>query len=113
MSQIAEPVIAGLEVVEHFGDARVVIARLMGKRVRGPNRPHRSGIAYRVVHRDVVERCAYKCLTGGGDVDGLRREFRDPYDCGALDAPCWIPAGSVESDRSSGWPSFAVRGCWC
>lgn len=29
MSQIAEPVIAGLEVVEHFGEAREVLARLM------------------------------------------------------------------------------------
>lgn len=29
MSQIAGPVIAGLEVVEHFGEAREVLARLM------------------------------------------------------------------------------------
>lgn len=29
MSQIAEPVIAGLEVVEHFGEASEVLARLM------------------------------------------------------------------------------------
>lgn len=29
MSQIAEPVIAGLEVVEHFGEASDVLARLM------------------------------------------------------------------------------------
>lgn len=29
MSQIAEPVIAGLEVVEHFGEAPEVLARLM------------------------------------------------------------------------------------
>lgn len=29
MSQIAEPVIAGLEVVEHFGEVREVLARLI------------------------------------------------------------------------------------
>lgn len=111
MQQVAENVIPVPEVIEHFGDAQAVIARLMGKRVRGPNRPHRSGLAYRAVHRDVVERCALKCMTGGGDVDGLRREFRG--DCGALDAPGWILGGSVESERSSGWPSFVVRGGWC
>lgn len=38
MSQIAEPVIAGLEVVEHFGEVREVLARLMAP-VRSSARP--------------------------------------------------------------------------
>lgn len=42
MSQIAEPVIAGLEVVEHFGEAREVLARLMAVPVVRVRRPASS-----------------------------------------------------------------------
>lgn len=38
MSQIAAPVISGLEVVEHFGEVREVLARLMAP-VRSSARP--------------------------------------------------------------------------
>ena len=38
MSQIAEPVIAGLEVIEHFGEVCEVLARLMAP-VRSSARP--------------------------------------------------------------------------
>lgn len=44
MSQIAEPVIAGLEVVEHFGEAREVLARLMAAPVVRARRPAPSSV---------------------------------------------------------------------
>ena len=113
MSQIAEPVIAGLEVVEHFGEAREVLARLMAApvvRVRGSGLLHRSGSGFRRVMRDVSDSCDYMCLTGG-DVAGssLREDFRGEG-LAHLDAPRWIHCGSVESWSSSGAPSFSVRG---
>lgn len=44
MSQIAEPVIAGLEVVEHFGEAPEVLARLMAAPVVRARRPAPSSV---------------------------------------------------------------------
>lgn len=67
MSQIAEPVIAGLEVVEHFGEAPEVLARLMAAPVVRARRPDPSLV-------DRLESEYVRCL-------GLVASSYSSFDC--------------------------------